>query len=123
MTSKAKVCWAITMASVVTPVRFVFMLFAEYIFIPIMKALPEELIPKVFPKFILKDKTSYNLFSKAGQYVKSTWNEIYRQALCNATVGSKAPRAEVISMDQTSLNLLDFQKPGRMLVINFGSCT
>jgi hypothetical protein len=48
---------------------------------------------------------------------------MYRKSLCNVKVGVKAPPVEVVSKDKKTLNLLDFQKRGRMMVINFGSCT
>jgi hypothetical protein len=47
--------------------------------------------------------------------------EIYRRS---AIVGKVAPNLKLIDVETKQLmKLLDFQKPGRPLIVNFGSCT
>ncbi len=74
-------------------------------------------------------KTDYTVEDYADSYTKwSSWKVIW-QCVCqslyeNVKQGGKGPNPKVLSQDgATEYNLLDFAKPGRPLVLNFGSCS
>ena len=45
------------------------------------------------------------------------------QKNCTATKGTDAPNSPLLDLDGTPVQLADLMKPGRPLVINFGSCS
>ena len=45
------------------------------------------------------------------------------EPLCRASLGQPAPNTGLHRMDGSPLKLLDLAKPGRLLVLNFGSCS
>lgn len=68
-----------------------------------------------------EDAFSFNICWAA---LKTIVRENQRDVSCTLNlVGKQAPNINVISMDKVEKKLLDFQKSGRPLVINFGSCT
>ena len=55
---------------------------------------------------------------------KTLMGEVSQILYETVKTGERAPNPKVLSSDGThEYNLLDFAKPGRPLVINFGSCT
>ena len=90
------------------------------IFLKLLQALPEQIIPQKVPRKFLKKGfgfgTSYNTFLFI-LHVK------YRQLSCPITVGLKAPNINILTLEHVSKKLLDFGKAGRPLVVNFGSCS
>jgi hypothetical protein len=53
--------------------------------------------------------------------IKTHGTEIFRRS---AIVGKVAPNLKLVDVkSEKLLKLLDFQKPGRPLIVNFGSCT
>ena len=72
---------------------------------------------KMKPEDVLKSLYSF-------QVLKSEWDHWIEDAFKTAWCGYPAPNGPVLTQDgATSLQLLDAMKPGRPLVINFGSCT
>ena len=49
--------------------------------------------------------------------------ERYLHIVCPLKVGLPAPNINIMTLDGVKKKLLDFQKKGRPLVVNFGSCT
>ena len=47
----------------------------------------------------------------------------YTHILCALKVGSTAPNINLLALDGTRKKILDFQRAGRPLVVNFGSCS
>ena len=47
----------------------------------------------------------------------------YLRTLCPLKVGLPAPNINILTLDGVKKKLLDFEKKGRPLVVNFGSCT
>lgn len=57
-------------------------------------------------------------------YVKQWYRSRILDLMKDAQKGQKAPNSEVVSLEDRKLcKLLDFQKKGRPLILNFGSCT
>jgi len=57
-------------------------------------------------------------------YIKSFWHSRYLECFKEASLHKPAPNTKVISLKSNIIkNILDFQRKGRPLVINFGSCT
>ena len=68
----------------------------------------------------LKEAVKLNLSHKAAlDFLQSE----YLHFLCPLKVGLQAPNIDVITLDGSNKKLLDFQRAGRPLVVNFGSCT
>ena len=49
--------------------------------------------------------------------------ERYLHIVCPLKVGLPAPNINILTLDGAKKKLLDFEKKGRPLVVNFGSCT
>ncbi len=95
------------------------------------------LCPPVF-KAVNKRRHKYGPMAKTGYAIEdyaedfpkfSTLSIIFKRQyqrvfLANVRKGSQAPNPKVLSSDgNKEHNLLDFAKPGRPLVLNFGSCS
>jgi len=52
----------------------------------------------------------------------AAWNLNYGERR-SYQVGSKVDDDEVVTLQSQRTNLLSFQKPGKVLILNFGSCT
>lgn len=75
---------------------------------------------KLDPAFY-EDGFSFNICWAA---LKTIVRDNQRDVSCALNrVGKQAPNINVVSMDKVEKQMLDFQKPGRPLVVNFGSCT
>ena len=92
-------------------------------FIPLLKtlALKKSKVllaeSKVTPEHVLQSLNSRHM-------IKTGWTKFMNDAFKTAWCGYPAPNGSVLTQDgATRLNLLDAMKPGRPLVINFGSCT
>ncbi len=74
-------------------------------------------------------KTDYTIEDYAYSFAtwsawKPIWNEVCQPLYETVKQGGKAPNPKVLSQDgATVYSLLDFAKPGRPLVLNFGSCS
>ena len=86
-------------------------------------------VNQILHKYDAMSKTDYTVEDYADSYAKwSTWKVIW-QIVCqplyeNVKPEGKAPNPKVLSQDgATEYNLLDFVKPGRPLVLNFGNCS
>ncbi|KAL4227535.1 Thyroxine 5-deiodinase [Mactra antiquata] len=63
-----------------------------------------------------------SMFSVA--FVKQRYKSLKNDIMKDASAGQKAFNAPVLSLESRSIvKLLDFQKKGRPLILNFGSCT
>jgi len=63
-----------------------------------------------------------SVFSLA--YVKSFWKTRYLDLFKDAVLHGPAPNPDVITLEKgLKVQLLDFQKAGRPLIVNFGSCS
>ena len=68
----------------------------------------------------LKEARFLNLSHKT---LPATYFVCYTRILCTLKVGLPAPNINLLRLDGTRKKLLDFQRAGRPLVVNFGSCT
>ncbi|WAR12829.1 LOW QUALITY PROTEIN: IOD1-like protein [Mya arenaria] len=100
--------------------RFLLLASMDTLIIPVCKRLPEKWKPKRLAKTALnktyKTNVSYKTFLQCLRVV-------YQRQKCNISVGMTAPNAKVVSLDKKLHNILDFRRSGRLLVVNFGSCT
>ena len=89
--------------------------------VPLFKRLPSSLVPKNYPKYKLAKGFSLNVTYTTFLHVYSTR---YKRLGGSIKVGDKAPNPDVVFSDGTKKPLLDaFRRQGRLLVLNFGSCT
>ena len=79
---------------------------------------PDNWIQKRYP--ILRDAASLNIGYKTFFHIL---HEKYRHFVCPLKVGLQAPNINILTLDGVSMKILDFQRSGRPLVVNFGSCT
>ncbi len=92
--------------------------------------------PSMFKKFHKRmhkhgpmAKTDYTMEDHAYSWATwsawlQIWHRVHQTLYENVKPGGKAPNPKVLSQDgATEYNLLDFAKPGRLLVLNFGSCS
>ncbi|WAR12853.1 IOD1-like protein [Mya arenaria] len=100
--------------------RFLLLASMDTLIIPVCKRLPEKWKPKRLAKTALnktyKTNVSYKTFLQCLRVV-------YQRQKCNISVGMTAPNPKVVSLDKKLHNILDFRRSGRLLVVNFGSCT
>ena len=92
----------------------------EYVVLPIMRMLPRDKVPSWVPESMLKNGSSLQI---RFQSVKNIWKELFYRIQSGARVGARAPNPPLLTMDKKPVNLLDYVVPGRILVVNFGSCT
>lgn len=112
--------FAAVWAAIKTVPYFFRMLFISLCVQPVLARLPEKYIPKHIPKAVMKKDVSLNLSLHS---LEVMWRERYEKLLCPVKPGMKAPNVDVLTMKKDLVKLLDFQKPGRTLIVNFGSCT
>ena len=67
-----------------------------------------------------KEARLFNLSHKTLPTCFVLW---YTHILCVLKVGSTAPNINLLALDGTRKKILDFQRAGRPLVVNFGSCS
>lgn len=72
------------------------------------------------PSMFYEDGFTFNITCTTLQIM---YRDIYTNLSCYLKVGMPAPDLRLVSLDGISKTLFEFQKPGRPLVINFGSCT
>jgi len=92
----------------------------EYVVLPIMRMLPRDKVPSWVPESMLRNGSSLQL---SLQSVRSIKQKLYYRIQSGARVGARAPNPALLTMDKKPVNLLDYVVPGRILVVNFGSCT
>ncbi len=92
---------------------------------PLLKALQE----KMHKKGVMA-KTGLNIEDYADSFTKfsTLWvvcQRLYEKVFYESVIqGGEAPNPKVLSSNGSKeYNLLDFAKPGRPLVLNFGSCS
>ena len=90
------------------------------IVLKVIKSLPEQLIPqrvrRRFPKKGFGFGVSYKTF------LQLIWVQ-YIHRSCPANIGLKAPNINILTLEKVKKKLLDFEKAGRPLIVNFGSCS
>lgn len=74
---------------------------------------------RISPTFY-EDWFSFNLGWSA---LRTFIRDIHNDLICNLRAGSDAPNIELLTLDGVPRKLFDFQRNGRPLVINFGSCS
>lgn len=71
-----------------------------------------------------KDKDDYVGSVYCWGYLKKITRSRYLEIATTTLLGQVAPNAQVIALADKSLrNLLDYARPNRPFVLNFGSCT
>lgn len=120
LSSVLNVCRAAFISTVKTAFAFSMVAVMAFVVTPLCGVLPSALVPKKMRTRMLKESMKLNVSLET---LKVMWRVRYRKALCSLRTGMKAPDLEVLSLEKKRMKLLDFQKAGRMLVINFGSCT
>ena len=86
----------------------------------VMQALPEQLIPQRVPRRFLKKGFGTGVSYKT--FLQLIWVQ-YIHRSCPANIGLKAPNINILTLDKVKKKLLDFEKAGRPLIVNFGSCS
>ena len=86
----------------------------------LLQALPEQLVPQRVPRRFLKKGFGMGISYKTFLQMLRTK---YRHLSCPITVGLKAPNINILTLENVKKKLLDFEKAGRPLVVNFGSCS
>ena len=125
-----------TMGLAIKILRFLGILFGMSTFVVICKIL--SICPPLYRRFIQANakhsamaKTGYNLEDYAGSFSKFStlkimiYRRIYLDLFYNkAEVNGKAPNPKVLTSDgKNEVMLLDAAVQGRLLVVNFGSCS
>ena len=90
------------------------------VLIKILQALPRTFVPKRIPKQFLDNKSPLNVTHKTFLQMLQVR---YTRAMCNLKVGMRAPNINILTVDRIEKKLLDYEKEGRPLIVNFGSCT
>ena len=86
----------------------------------ILQALPENIIPQKVPRKFLKKGFRVGVSYKS--FLQMVWTQ-YLHLSCAISVGQKAPNINILTLQNVRKKLLDFEKVGRPLVVNFGSCS
>ena len=90
------------------------------ILLKLVRMLPEQLIPKQLPEKFRKQNFDFGVSYKSFLMVLRFK---YLHFSCPTAVGRKAPNINILTLDNVKKKLLDFEKAGRPLVVNFGSCS
>ena len=90
------------------------------IVLQVLHVLPEKLIPNSMPKRWLKKDFGVGVSYKT--FLQLVWVQ-YIHKSCPIKIGLKAPNIDILTLDNVKKKLLDFEKVGRPLVVNFGSCS
>ena len=118
----ASILWKVRCAvlalaiAVFATIRLVFL----QVVLKLLQALPREFIPKRVPERFLKKGFSPGVSYKT--FLQLVWVR-YLHLLCPLNVGLEAPNINILTLEKVGKKLLDFEKVGRPLVVNFGSCS
>ena len=118
MPSTARHVWAAVMALLSLLRRFPILLGVCMIAKIMLMLLPDKWTLQYFPR--LKLAANLNISHKTAL---QNLRVRYIRYLCPLKIGLQAPNINVIGLDRIQKKLLDFQRAGRPLVVNFGSCT
>lgn len=95
-------------------------LFFAQIFVKLLQRVPRKFVPKSVPEKYLIYGFSPGLSYKS--FKEMLWLE-YLHSSCPLKNGVKAPNINILTLENVKMKLLDFEKVGRPLVVNFGSCS
>lgn len=92
-------------------------------FIPFLKRKYDSILHSVMDVTTLKPEDYVNSIYSIG-FITQCFRSMYLDISKEAFLGKTAPNPKLVSLNgKTECSLLDFQKKGRALVLNFGSCT
>ena len=103
-----------------TNVMFFFITVASKVLLLVLRPLPPSWIPKRIQIHRLQKTASLNVNWKS--YVVM-FKMLHAKQNCKLKVGMDCPNPELLTLDKRTVKLLDVAKAGRLLVVNFGSCT
>jgi len=109
------------MTSLLVGTKVAFVLGIRFIWILVCKLLLIHVV-----SFLPKYEGQIKRFAQVDLTAKSIavmWTIMCHKMSCSLQVGMRAPEVPVLTLDKKEKKLLDFQQAGRMLVVNFGSCT
>lgn len=104
------------------PIEVVKLLLARYVSPSLDRAYAQNL--NCIMKEIGREEKDYLGSNYCKGYLKQWYRSRFLDLMKEAQLGKMAPNPEVVSLDNRKFcKLFDFQKKGRPLILNFGSCT
>ena len=118
-TAMATILWTLRAAvlAVLTASIYTMILCVGSVLLRLLNNLPRIFLPEKLQRYLDK-RNSLNMSYKA---FLTLLRLQYLRFICPLKVGLEARNIDILTLDKVKKKLLDFQKEGRPLVVNFGS--
>ena len=115
----ASTLWILRAAVLAVPTASMYMviLCIREITLKVLQNMPRILLPEKLRRY--SDKSV--LVNVTHETFRTLLQFQYLHLVCPLKVGLEAPNIDILTLDKVKKKLLDFQKEGRPLVVNFGS--